>query len=55
MHPAAEIYAENLALKAELANLQAQVAWFQRQMFGTRSEKLPVCQHRSETHLLPAV
>jgi transposase len=42
MPPAAELYAENLALKAELANLQAQVAWFQRQMFGTRSEKLPV-------------
>jgi transposase len=37
-----ELYAQNLALRAELANLQAQVAWFQRQMFGTRSEKLPV-------------
>jgi len=37
-----ELYAENRALKAELANLQAQVAWFQRQMFGSRSEKLPV-------------
>jgi transposase len=37
-----ELYAENRALKAELANLQAQVAWFQRQMFGSKSEKLPV-------------
>jgi hypothetical protein len=35
-----ELYAQNLALKAELANLEAQVAWFRRQMFGARSEKL---------------
>jgi transposase len=42
MPSAEELHAQNLALKAELANLQAQVAWFQRQMFGVRSEKLPV-------------
>lgn len=42
MAPPEELYAQNQALKAEVANLQAQVAWFQRQMFGARSEKLPV-------------
>ncbi len=43
MPPAEKLFAENLALKAELTELRAQVAWFQRQMFaGSRSEKLPV-------------
>ena len=43
MPPAEKLFTENLALKAELAELRAQVAWFQRQMFaGSRSEKLPV-------------
>jgi transposase len=42
MPPAAELYAKVLSLKAEVSDLQAQVAWFQRQMFaGSRSEKLP--------------
>lgn len=43
MPPAEKLFAENLALKAELTDLRAQVAWFQRQMFaGGRSEKMPV-------------
>jgi hypothetical protein len=42
MPPAEELYAENLRLKAELANLQSQVAWLRRQMFGARSEKIVI-------------
>ena len=42
MPPAEQLYAENLALKAELANLQSEVAWFRRQMFGSRTEKLQI-------------
>lgn len=42
MPSAEELYAQNLALKAEVANLEAQVAWFRQQMFGARSEKLAV-------------
>ncbi len=42
MPPDEELYAENLRLKAELANLQAQVAWLRRQMFGARSEKIVI-------------
>jgi hypothetical protein len=42
MPPAEEIHAENLALKAEVEDLRAQVAWFRKQVFGGRSEKLPV-------------
>jgi Transposase C of IS166 homeodomain len=38
---AEKLFAENTALKAELENLRAQLAWFQRQVFGARSEKLP--------------
>ncbi len=41
MPPAEKLFAENTALKAELENLRAQLAWFQRQVFGARSEKLP--------------
>lgn len=42
MPSAEELYAQNLALKAELASLEAEVAWYRRQMFGAKSEKLPV-------------
>jgi transposase len=42
MPPAAELYQETLALKAQVADLEAQVAWYRRQMFGARSEKLVV-------------
>lgn len=42
MPPAEKLYAENLALKAEVDDLRAQVAWFRKQVFGGRSEKLPV-------------
>jgi transposase len=54
MPPAEKLFAENLALKAELADLRAQVAWFQRQMFaGSRSEKLPVETPRQAKLALP--
>ena len=42
MPPPEKLFAENQALKAEVANLEAQVAWYRRQMFGARSERLPV-------------
>ena len=42
MPPAEKLYAENLSLKAEVEDLRAQVAWFRKQVFGSRSEKLPV-------------
>lgn len=53
MPPAEEVYAENLALKAENEDLRAQVAWFQRQMFGVRSEKLPATSPTQATLGLP--
>lgn len=41
MPPVEAVYAENLSLKQENAELRAQLAWFQRQVFaGSRSEKL---------------
>lgn len=42
MPPPEELYAKVLSLQAENEDLRAQVAWFQRQMFGSRSEKLSV-------------
>ena len=43
MPPAEKLFAENLALKEEVTELRAQLAWFQRQVFaGGRSEKLAV-------------
>jgi transposase len=43
MPPAEKLYAKVLSLEAEVTDLRAQVAWFQRQMFaGSRSEKLPM-------------
>ena len=40
MPPAEKLYAKVLSLEAEVTDLRAQVAWFQRQMFaGGRSEK----------------
>lgn len=42
MPPKEELYAKVLSLKAENEDLRAQLAWFQRQMFGRRSEKLSV-------------
>lgn len=42
MPPAEELYAENLRLRAEVTNLQAQVAWLRRQMFGATSEKFVI-------------
>lgn len=43
MPPVEKLYAKVLSLEAEVTDLRAQVAWFQRQMFaGSRSEKLPM-------------
>ncbi len=42
MPPPEELYAKVLSLQAENEDLRAQVAWFQRQMFGSRSENLSV-------------
>lgn len=41
MQPPEELQAKVLSLQAEVEDLQAQLAWFRRQMFGARSEKLP--------------
>jgi hypothetical protein len=40
MPPAEELYTQVLSLKAELAGLQAELAWYRRQVFGARSERL---------------
>lgn len=49
MPPAEELFQENLALKAQVAgfearvaDLEGQLAWFRRQAFGQRSEKLVI-------------
>ena len=43
MPPAEKLYAKVLSLEAEVTDLRAQVAWFERQMFaGGRSVKLPM-------------
>lgn len=49
MPPAEELFQENLALKAQVAgyearvaDLEGQLAWLRRQVFGQRSEKLVV-------------
>lgn len=43
MPPAEELYAQNLALKAEVEDLRSQLAWFRRQVFaGSKTERLVV-------------
>ena len=42
MPPAEELYRKTLALEAENEELRAQVAWYQRQVFGSRSEKMVI-------------
>jgi transposase len=43
MPPAEELYVENLSLKERVAELEVQLAWFKRKVFGGgQSEKLPV-------------
>lgn len=45
MPPAEELYAENLHLKQRLLELQAQIEWLKRQLFGGgKSEKLDPAQ-----------
>ena len=45
MPPAAELYAENLQLKEELAVLRTQLAWLKKQLFGGgKSERLDLAQ-----------
>lgn len=45
MPPAEQLYAENLELKGVVAQLQAQVAWLKKQLFGGgKSEKLDRAQ-----------
>ena len=45
MPPIEEVLAENAQLKGRLAELEAQIAWFRRQVFaGGKSEKLDVNQ-----------
>lgn len=45
MPPAEELYAENLELKERNAQLEAQVAWLRKQLFGAgKSEKLDRAQ-----------
>lgn len=56
MPPAEELYSKVLSLEAAVADLQAQVAWFQRQMFaGSRSEKLPMASPTQTKLGLPDV
>jgi len=56
MLPVEKVYAENLALREENAELRAQVAWFKRKVFGgSQSEKLAFGS-AAQTHLaLPAL
>jgi transposase len=42
MPPAEELYKKTLALEAENQELRTQVEWYRRQMFGKKSEKLPI-------------
>jgi hypothetical protein len=45
MPPAAQLYAENLALREEMAVLRAQIAWLKKQLFGPgKSETLERAQ-----------
>lgn len=42
MPPAEVLYAQNLALKARVEDLESQLAWFRRQVFGGKTERLLV-------------
>ena len=45
MPPAEELYRENLQLKERNAQLETQIAWLQKQLFGSgKSEKLDRAQ-----------
>ena len=50
MPPAEQLYAENLSLKERVAELETQLAWFKRKIYGHQSEKLALVDGR-QTHL----
>ncbi len=56
MPPVEQLHAENLSLRERVSELEAQVAWFKRKVFGGgQSEKLPGLEP-AQTHLaLPEV
>ena len=51
----AALQAENLALKGQLEQLQAQVDWFKRQLFGEKSEKRHLLDTQSQADLLASL
>ena len=51
----ATLQAENLALKGQLEQLQAQVDWFKRQLFGEKSEKRHLLDTQSQADLLASL
>lgn len=56
MPPAEQLYAENLSLKERVAELEAQVAWFKRKVFGGgQSEKLVLLDPKQAYLGLPEV
>ncbi len=51
MPPVEQVYAENLALKERIVELEAQIEWFKRKVFGGgQSEKLPLVEP-AQAHL----
>ena len=51
MPPVEQVYAENVALKERIVELEAQIEWLKRKIFGGgQSEKLPLAQ-LAQTHL----
>jgi hypothetical protein len=51
MPPAEELYRENLALKEEVSSMKARLAWLEKQVFGAKSEKLPMATPAGQTTL----
>ena len=47
--------AENLALKEQLEQLQAQVGWFKRQRFGEKPERRPLFELPNQIELLTSL
>lgn len=51
MPPADQLYAENLALRERLAELEAQLAWFRRKVFGGGQSERLTAVAAAQTHL----